>query len=65
MCVEQKMQDMDELRIRRMAEGYCQFADIEKKVQPIISKCLEGISTAGGKINEKQVNVVGRVNTVI
>ncbi|XP_034086067.1 cdc42-interacting protein 4 homolog isoform X2 [Gymnodraco acuticeps] len=49
-----KMQDMDELRIRRMAEGYCQFADIEKKVQPIISKCLEGISTAGGKINEKQ-----------
>ncbi|KAF3852573.1 hypothetical protein F7725_005928 [Dissostichus mawsoni] len=54
LCVEQKMQDMDELRIRRMAEGYCQFADIEKKVQPIISKCLEGISAAGVKINEKQ-----------
>uniref|UniRef100_A0A8C4HU79 Thyroid hormone receptor interactor 10 n=1 Tax=Dicentrarchus labrax TaxID=13489 RepID=A0A8C4HU79_DICLA len=51
-----KMQDMDERRIRRMAEGYCQFSDIEKKVLPIISKCLEGISAAGVKIDEKKVN---------
>lgn len=51
------MQDMDERRIRRLAEGYCQFSDIEKKVLPIISKCLEGITTAGKKIDEKQVNV--------
>lgn len=57
LCVEQKMQDMDERRIRRLAEGYCQFSDIEKKVLPIISKCLEGISAAGVKIDEKQVNV--------
>ncbi|XP_029949053.1 thyroid hormone receptor interactor 10b isoform X3 [Salarias fasciatus] len=49
-----KLQDMDERRIRRLAEGYCQFSDIEKNVLPIISKCLEGISAAGGKINEKQ-----------
>uniref|UniRef100_UPI0037E77220 thyroid hormone receptor interactor 10b isoform X2 n=1 Tax=Semicossyphus pulcher TaxID=241346 RepID=UPI0037E77220 len=49
-----KMQDMDERRIRRLAEGYSQFSDIEKKVLPIISKCLEGISAAGVKINEKQ-----------
>ncbi|XP_034455693.1 cdc42-interacting protein 4 homolog isoform X1 [Hippoglossus hippoglossus] len=49
-----KMQDMDERRIRRLAEGYCQFSDIEKKVLPIISKCLEGISSAGVKIQEKQ-----------
>ncbi|XP_065812036.1 cdc42-interacting protein 4 homolog isoform X1 [Labrus bergylta] len=48
------MQDMDERRIRKLAEGYCQFSEIEKKVQPIISKCLEGISAAGVKINEKQ-----------
>lgn len=57
LCGEQKLQDMDERRIRRLAEGYCQFSDIEKKVLPIISKCLEGISTAGVKIQEKQVNV--------
>lgn len=49
-----KLQDMDERRIRRLAGGYCQFSDIEKNVLPIISKCLEGISAAGGKINEKQ-----------
>ncbi|KAG8014623.1 Cdc42-interacting protein 4-like protein, partial [Nibea albiflora] len=49
-----KMQDMDERRIRRMAEAYCQFSDIEKKVLPIISKCLEGITSAGMKIDEKQ-----------
>lgn len=58
LCAGQKMQDMDERRIRRLAEGYCQFSDIERKVLPIISKCLEGITTAGKKINEKQVNVV-------
>lgn len=56
-CGEQKLQDMDERRIRRLAEGYCQFSDVEKKVLPIISKCLEGVSAAGARINEKQVNV--------
>lgn len=55
LCVEQKMQDMDERRIRRLAGGYCQFSDIEKNVLPIITKCLDGISAAGMKINEKQV----------
>ncbi|XP_010731930.1 thyroid hormone receptor interactor 10b isoform X2 [Larimichthys crocea] len=53
-----KMQDMDERRIRRMAEAYCQFSDIEKKVLPIISKCLEGISAAGMKIDEKQDSIL-------
>ncbi|XP_071378935.1 cdc42-interacting protein 4 homolog isoform X2 [Centroberyx affinis] len=48
------LQDMDERRIRRLAEGYCQFSETEKKVMPIISKCLEGISSAGCKTNEKQ-----------
>uniref|UniRef100_A0A4W6FE50 Thyroid hormone receptor interactor 10 n=1 Tax=Lates calcarifer TaxID=8187 RepID=A0A4W6FE50_LATCA len=53
-----KLQDMDEQRIRRLAEGYCQFSDIEKKVLPIISKCLEGISSAGTKIDEKQDSIL-------
>lgn len=51
------MQEMDEQRIRHLAKGYCQFSDVEKKVMPIISKCLEGISAAGNKINEKQVYI--------
>ncbi|MEQ2251244.1 Cdc42-interacting protein 4 [Ilyodon furcidens] len=49
-----KLQDMDERRIRQMAEGYCQFSHIEKNVLPIISKCLEGIAAAGTKIDEKK-----------
>ncbi|XP_061687107.1 cdc42-interacting protein 4 homolog isoform X2 [Syngnathoides biaculeatus] len=53
-----KLQDLDERRIRRLAEGYCQFSDLEKKVQPIISKCLEGISAAGAKVDAKQDSVV-------
>lgn len=58
MCARQKMQEMDEQRIRHLAEGYCQFSDIEKKVLPIVSRCLEGITTAGKRINEKQVKTV-------
>ncbi|XP_037545736.1 cdc42-interacting protein 4 homolog [Nematolebias whitei] len=49
-----KLQDLDERRIRRLAEGYCQFSDFEKKVHPIISRCLEGMSASGAKVNEKQ-----------
>ncbi|KAM3622870.1 uncharacterized protein V6R79_004152 [Siganus canaliculatus] len=49
-----QMQDMEERRIQRLAEGFCQFSDIEKKVLPIISKCLEGITAAGRKTDGKQ-----------
>ncbi|XP_075869865.1 cdc42-interacting protein 4 homolog isoform X2 [Nelusetta ayraudi] len=53
-----KLQDMDERRIRRLAEGYCQFSDIETNVLPIISKCLDGITSAGKRIDEKQDSVL-------
>uniref|UniRef100_UPI001EAE88AB cdc42-interacting protein 4 homolog n=1 Tax=Oncorhynchus gorbuscha TaxID=8017 RepID=UPI001EAE88AB len=49
-----KLQDMDERRISCLAEGYSQFAEVEKKVLPIITKCLDGISMAGGNTNGKQ-----------
>ncbi|XP_077460838.1 thyroid hormone receptor interactor 10b isoform X2 [Stigmatopora argus] len=49
-----KLQELDERRISRLAEGYCQFSDLEKKVQPIITKCLDGISAAGAKVDGKQ-----------
>lgn len=55
MCLKQKMQEMDQRRVQQLADGYCQFSDIEKKVLPIISKCLEGITAAGKNIDEKQV----------
>uniref|UniRef100_A0A3Q0TEG1 Thyroid hormone receptor interactor 10 n=1 Tax=Amphilophus citrinellus TaxID=61819 RepID=A0A3Q0TEG1_AMPCI len=53
-----KLQDMDERRIRSLADGYCKFSDIEKRVLPIISKCLEGISAAGAKVNDKQDSIL-------
>uniref|UniRef100_A0AAZ3QN28 Uncharacterized protein n=1 Tax=Oncorhynchus tshawytscha TaxID=74940 RepID=A0AAZ3QN28_ONCTS len=43
-----KLQDMDERRIRCLAEGYSQFAEVEKKVLPIITKCLVGSVWQGG-----------------
>ncbi|TRY83729.1 hypothetical protein DNTS_003947 [Danionella cerebrum] len=42
-----KLQDMDERRINKMAQGYIQFADTERHVMPIIGKCLEGMTKAG------------------
>ncbi|XP_076122500.1 cdc42-interacting protein 4 homolog isoform X3 [Alosa pseudoharengus] len=47
-----KLQDMDEKRIRRLAQGYVLFSDTEKHVMPIIGKCLDGITRAGNNVNE-------------
>ncbi|KAJ8264174.1 hypothetical protein GJAV_G00146040 [Gymnothorax javanicus] len=46
-----KLQDMDEGRVRKLAEGYVSFSETEKRVMPIISKCLEGIARAGNNTN--------------
>ncbi|XP_061079026.1 cdc42-interacting protein 4 homolog isoform X1 [Conger conger] len=48
-----KLQDMDEQRAVKLAQGYVSFANTEKLVMPIISKCLEGIAKAGGNTNGK------------
>ncbi|XP_062395955.1 cdc42-interacting protein 4 homolog isoform X1 [Sardina pilchardus] len=48
------LQDMDERRIRKLSEAYARFADTEKQVMPIITKCLDGINMASSRTNEKQ-----------
>ncbi|XP_067088891.1 cdc42-interacting protein 4 homolog isoform X4 [Osmerus mordax] len=48
-----KLQDMDERRVKKLAQGYILFSDTEKHVTPIIGKCLEGITKAGTNINER------------
>ncbi|XP_024128329.1 cdc42-interacting protein 4 homolog isoform X3 [Oryzias melastigma] len=48
-----KLQDLDERRARKLAQGYILFSDTEKHVMPIIGKCLEGITKAGSNVNEK------------
>uniref|UniRef100_A0A8C9SP04 Thyroid hormone receptor interactor 10b n=1 Tax=Scleropages formosus TaxID=113540 RepID=A0A8C9SP04_SCLFO len=48
-----KLQDLDERRIRCLAEGYSMFAETEKQVMPIIGKCLEGITKAATNTDQK------------
>lgn len=55
-CVLQKLQDMDERRIKKLSQGYILFADTERHVMPIIGKCLEGIARAGANINSRNVS---------
>ncbi|XP_069380766.1 cdc42-interacting protein 4 homolog isoform X3 [Paralichthys olivaceus] len=52
------LQDLDERRVRKMAQGYILFSDTEKHVMPIIGKCLEGITKAGTNVNEKNDSMV-------
>uniref|UniRef100_A0A672FZM6 Cdc42-interacting protein 4 homolog n=1 Tax=Salarias fasciatus TaxID=181472 RepID=A0A672FZM6_SALFA len=53
-----KLQDLDERRVRKLAHGYILFSDTEKHVMPIIGKCLEGITKAGTNVNEKNDSMV-------
>ncbi|XP_077413658.1 cdc42-interacting protein 4 homolog isoform X4 [Vanacampus margaritifer] len=53
-----KMQELDERRMRKLAQGYILFSDTEKQVMPIIGKCLDGITKAGTNVNEKNDTLV-------
>lgn len=54
--VLQKMQQMEENRIKKLAEGYGLLADTEKKTLPSISQNLEKISAYSSNTYEKQVH---------
>lgn len=51
----QNMQDMDERRTVKLGETYRSFAEVERKVIPIVSKCLEGMVTAAKNVDERKV----------
>ncbi|XP_034076271.1 cdc42-interacting protein 4 homolog isoform X7 [Gymnodraco acuticeps] len=53
-----KLQDLDERRVRKVAQGYILFSDTEKHVMPIIGKCLEGITKAGTNVDEKNDSLI-------
>ncbi|XP_032392824.1 cdc42-interacting protein 4 homolog isoform X1 [Etheostoma spectabile] len=53
-----KVQDLDERRVRKLAQGYILFSDTEKHVMPIIGKCLEGMTKAGTNVNERNDSMV-------
>lgn len=52
----QQLQEMDERRTIKLSECYKGFADSERKVIPIISKCLEGMILAAKSVDEHRVS---------
>lgn len=53
----QNLQDMDERRTVKLGETYRSFADVERRVVPIISKCLEGMVTAAKAVDQRKVGL--------
>lgn len=54
--LSQNLQDMDERRTVKLGETYRSFAEVERKVIPIISKCLEGMVIAAKNVDERKVD---------
>lgn len=52
---EQNLQNMDERRTVKLGETYRSFAEAERRVVPIISKCLEGMVVAAKAVDERRV----------
>uniref|UniRef100_A0A8B9CD69 Formin-binding protein 1-like n=1 Tax=Anser brachyrhynchus TaxID=132585 RepID=A0A8B9CD69_9AVES len=50
--IYKQLQEMDERRTIKLSECYRGFADSERKVIPIISKCLEGMILAAKSVDE-------------
>lgn len=53
----QHLQDMDERRIRQLADFIRQTADVEKNVLPIISTCIDGTFKASEAIDPAAVSI--------
>lgn len=47
---------MDERRTIKLSECYKGFADSERRVIPIVSKCLEGMTAAAKSVDERRVS---------
>ncbi|XP_072294758.1 formin-binding protein 1-like isoform X1 [Eucyclogobius newberryi] len=48
------LQDMDERRTVKLGETYRSFAEAERRVIPIVSKCLEGMVSAAKAVDERK-----------
>ncbi|XP_028260051.1 formin-binding protein 1-like isoform X1 [Parambassis ranga] len=52
------LQDMDERRTVKLGETYRSFAEAERRVVPIISKCLEGMVSAAKAVDERRDSTI-------
>ncbi|XP_031425981.1 formin-binding protein 1a isoform X6 [Clupea harengus] len=49
----QRIQEMEERRIERVGESMRTYADVDRRVLPIVSKCLDGMNKAAESIDPK------------
>ncbi|KAG7480411.1 hypothetical protein MATL_G00055850 [Megalops atlanticus] len=49
----QRIQEMEERRIGRLADSMRAFAEVERRVLPILAKCLDGMTKAADSIQPK------------
>ncbi|XP_041756333.1 formin-binding protein 1 isoform X4 [Coregonus clupeaformis] len=49
----QKLQEMEEKRIERVGESMKTYAEVDRKVLPIVGKCLDGMTNAAESIQPK------------
>ncbi|XP_062399889.1 formin-binding protein 1a [Sardina pilchardus] len=49
----QRIQEMEERRIERVGESMRSYADVDRRVLPIVSKCLDGMNKAAESIDPK------------
>uniref|UniRef100_A0A3Q3VT63 Uncharacterized protein n=1 Tax=Mola mola TaxID=94237 RepID=A0A3Q3VT63_MOLML len=52
------LQDMDERRTVKLGETYQSFAEAERRVVPIVSKCLEGMVSAAKAVDERRDSAI-------
>ncbi|XP_047443367.1 formin-binding protein 1-like isoform X2 [Mugil cephalus] len=52
------LQDMDQRRTVKLGETYRCFAEAERRVIPIISKCLEGMVSAAKAVDDRRDSVI-------
>ncbi|TRY64998.1 hypothetical protein DNTS_024656 [Danionella cerebrum] len=51
--VEKRIQEMEERRVGRVRESMRVYTEVERKVLPIVSKCLDGMTKAAESIEPK------------
>uniref|UniRef100_A0A3Q2P820 Formin binding protein 1-like n=1 Tax=Fundulus heteroclitus TaxID=8078 RepID=A0A3Q2P820_FUNHE len=57
LCV-QNLQNMDERRTVKLGETYRSFAEAERRVIPIVSKCLDGMVSAAKSVDERRDSAI-------
>lgn len=53
----QRIQDMEERRIERIADAMRSSAEAERKVLPVVSRCLDAMMEAAESIHPRMVSL--------